>query len=54
MRLSEREKSQVIRKSRDSEPTVGYQVKELNAALAQVKSSERRLLVQYAVTRVLA
>lgn len=54
MKLSERENSQVIRKSRDSESTVGYQVEELNAALAQVKSSERRLLAQYAVTRMLA
>ncbi|MEX0829121.1 MAG: GAF domain-containing sensor histidine kinase [Nitrospirales bacterium] len=54
MKLSERENSQVIKKSRDGEPPVRYQVEELYAALAKVKSSERRLLAQYAVTRVLA
>ncbi len=40
--------------SRDSERMGGQQVRELKAALAQVKRSERRLSAQYAVTRVLA
>jgi hypothetical protein len=54
MKPSEIEKGQDIRNSKDSERMVGYQVEELHVALAQVKSSERRLLAQYAVTRVLA
>jgi len=54
MKPSEIEKGQDIRNSKDSERMVGYQVDELHVALAQVKSSERRLLAQYAVTRVLA
>jgi signal transduction histidine kinase len=54
MKPSEIEKGQDIRNSKDSERMVGYQDEELYVALAQVKSSERRLLAQYAVTRVLA
>ena len=54
MKLSESENAKDIRKPRDSELMVGYQVRELKAALAQVRSSERRLLAQYALTRVLA
>ena len=54
MKLTESDDGKDIRKSRSSGRMVRFQVEELNAALAQVKRSERRLLAQYAVTRVLA
>ena len=54
MKLSESENGKDIRKPRDSGHRGGYQIRELKAALSQVRCSERRLLAQYAVTRVLA
>ncbi len=54
MKLSEHEIDKDIMSSRDSERMGGQQVRELKAALAQVTRSERRLLAQYTVTRVLA
>jgi len=54
MKLSEIEHDTEVRESKDSEHVSGHQVRELTAALAQLKSSERRLMAQYAVTRALA
>ncbi len=54
MKLSECEIDKDSMSCRDSERMGGQQVRELKAALLQVKRSERRLLAQYAVTRVLA
>ncbi len=54
MKLSECEHSKDTGTSRDGERMDGHQVRQLEAALVQVRRSERRLLAQYAVTRVLA
>ena len=54
MKVSEQKIRQDMRTLRDKKFSANDQVKELSAALAKVKSSERRLLAQYAVTRVLA
>ena len=54
MKLTDSENGKDIRNARGTERMGEYQIEELNAALAQVKRSERRLLAQYAVTRVLA
>ena len=54
MKLSERESGGELTKSRESGRVGGQQSRELKAALAQARRSERRLRAQYAVTRVLA
>ena len=54
MKLSESPHGQATSKTTDGNPLTAYQVEELYAAFAHVKSSERRLHAQYTVTRVLA
>ena len=54
MKLSESQKGKAMRRYSDGERMGEHQIRELKAALAQVKRSERRLLAQYALTRVLA
>lgn len=48
------EHDQGTRNFNDRYPVYGGRVEELNAALDQARCSERRLLAQYEVTRVLA